>query len=251
MLPHLRWFAISPLIGLLWCAAMATEVPASAGSTLGHTEGRIDDRPYTIDIKQAALEPAWSKLKQAIDDYAAMQRSEFLGEVKQAPKQHSSGPWALEMEFSIAAQTRRFITVVVFGDAEVGNAHPTPITNSFSYDLPKQQMLALPDLFTDFSAAEAALADKARAQLMAQLRPGRHRRALASNPALIRQGTQIGKDRFHLFAPIVHKDHLAHGISLIFPPGQVTSPAAGPQSVDVPTSVFARWLKPEYRDAFH
>lgn len=247
-----RWFALSSLTALLLCsAATAVEVPPAATSTLGHSEDHIDDLHYTMDIKAAPLDPAWHALQQTIDRYAATQRSQFLDAVTQASKQHAGGTWALEMEFSMAAQTKRFVTVVVLGDTETGKPTPTPITDSFSYDLQKQQMLELSDLFTDFPAAEAALTYKARTQLMAELKPGKHHRGLDSSTALIRDGTQTGKNRLRLFAPIVHKDHLAHGLSLIFPPGQVTSPVAGLQSVDIPTSVFARWLKPEYRDAFH
>jgi hypothetical protein len=224
---------------------------ATPGSASGHGDDHIGDLHYTVDIKPAALDPAWQALQQTVDRYAAARRSQFLEAVTQASKQHAGGSWALEMEFSMAAQTGRFVTVVVLGDTETGKPDPSPITDSFSYDLQKRQMLQLPDLFTDFPAAEAALAYKARAQLMTELKPGKHHRGLNSNPALIRDGTQTGKNRLRLFAPIVHKDHLAHGLSLIFPPGQVTATVAGLQSVDIPTSVFARWLKPEYRDAFH
>ncbi|WP_266159906.1 hypothetical protein [Dyella silvatica] len=247
-----RWLLLSSLATLLLCStAVAAQSPSPPNSGARHSEEHIGDLHYLVDIKPATLDPAWGKLQQAVDGYAAAQRSQFLDAVTQASKQHAGGSWALEMEFSIAAQTQRFVTVVVLGDTETGKPHPAPITDSFSYDLQKQQMLELSDLFTSFPAAEAALTDKARAQLMAKLKPGKHHRGLSSSPALIRDGTQVGKHRLQLFAPIVHKDHLAHGLSLIFPPGQVTSPEAGLQSVDVPTSVFARWLKPEYRDAFH
>ncbi|WP_266170459.1 hypothetical protein [Dyella subtropica] len=239
--------------GAALCPDMAMAAsPARAGSESSrHEHGVLAGHRYTIDLTQVPLDTRWTPLRQALDNYAASQRSAFLDKVKNAPPSRLPAPWKLSVDFSVAAHSDRFVSVVAFGDIEPGGASPSAIIDSFTYDTKAEQMISLSDLFDDFAPAEAALAANARAQLLAKLKPGKHHRPLASDAATVRNGTEPGKERLRMFVPIVRKDHQAHGLSLIFPSHQVAADTAGPQDVDVPTAAFARWLKPEYRDAFH
>jgi hypothetical protein len=236
---------------LALCAGIAAAVPAHPHAEAARREnGDLAGHRYSIDLSRAPLDPAWIDLGDTLDRYIATQRAAFLDKVKHAPPSRLPAPWKLSLEFSVAARTERFVSVVAFGDIEPGGASPSAVVDSFTYDIEAGRVIALSDLFTDFAPAEAALAAHARSQLLAKLKPGRHHRPLATDAATIRSGTEPGRDRLRLFVPIVHKDRKVHGLSLIFPSRQVAADAAGPQDVDVPTAVFAQWLKPEYRDAF-
>ncbi|MFC4763964.1 hypothetical protein [Dyella koreensis] len=248
----------SPLLALLMAGGVALCPIAMAASPVRvsaeapkRESGELAGHTYVIDLAIAPLEPGWMALRQSLDRYIATQRANFLEKVKHAAPSPLPTPWKLSLEFSVAARTERFVSVVAFGDIEPGGASPSAIIDSLTYDAKTGQMITLSDLFTDFAPAEAALASSARAQLLAKLKPGKHHRPLASDAATVRSGTEAGKGRLRMFVPIVHKDSSARGLSLIFPSRQVAADTAGPQNVDVPTAVFARWLKPEYRDAFH
>jgi hypothetical protein len=206
---------------------------------------------YTVEVQMPELQPGWAPLKTALDDYVARQRRDFLEGLKDpaAQRQARELPWDLNLEIGVAAHTERFVNVQVDGSSFTGGAHPLPVIDSFTYDIQAQRLISLDDLFVDPKAAEAAFAVEARRQLLTELDAPDD--PLASDPDLIRAGTEPGKRHYRVFGLIADGDSgKAQGLTFTFPPYQVAAYVAGAQTLDVQTHTFAALLKPEYKDAF-
>jgi hypothetical protein len=227
----------------------ATTAPARAASDAKDSETGTGNL-YTLEVDAPELNPAWAPLKAALDDYVARQKHVFLEGLEDpaARREARQMPWDLNLEIAVAAHTDRFVNVQVDGSSFTGGAHPLPIVDSFTYDAQAQRLIALDDLFTDPKAAEAAFAVEARRQLLTELDAPDN--PLASDPELIREGTEPGKQHYRVFGLMTGDDGKVHGLSFTFPPYQVAAYAAGTQTLNVPTTVFEALLKPEYRDAF-
>jgi hypothetical protein len=244
-----------PLLALVLAGgglpALATEAPQAATTAIA---AGIDPSLYRLAVKPLALPAAWAPLRQAVDAWTAAQEHNVLDSLRHPDPEVAASarrnPWSLDLEYRLVAQTDTFAIVQANGSAWTGGAHPNPLLASFAYDLRAGRVIALDDLFSDFRAAEAALARLARRQLLARLGKGEDQEPLASDPQMVRDGTATGKDNYRNFSLLTGADRKAHGLKLIFPTYQVAAYVAGPQSVDVPSKVFARWLKPAYRDAF-
>ncbi len=227
----------------------ATSAPASAASVAKDSESATD-RLYTLEVDSPELKPDWAPLKVALDDYVVRRKHEFLEGLKDPAAQREARqmPWDLNLDIAVAAHTDRFVNAQVDGSSFTGGAHPLPIVDSFTYDIANRRLIALDDLFADPRAAEAAFAVEARRQLLTELDAPDN--PLASDPQLIREGTEPGKQHYRVFGLVTGDDDKVHGLSFTFPPYQVAAYAAGTQTLDVPTTVFEALLKPEYRDAF-
>lgn len=225
-----------------------TPPPARAGvdkNTQSAHEGL-----YTMELKLPELPPAAAELRDTIDRYVDRQKRDFLSSLESpaARARAHELPWDLNLDIAVASRTDRFINVQVDGSAFTGGAHPTPIVDSFTFDLEKRQVVGIDDLFADPQAAETAFATEARRQLLTALDD--QDEPLASDSEQIDDGTAPGKDRYRVFSLLTGPDNKVHGLTFIFPPYQVASYVAGPQAVDVPSEAFTAYLKPEYREAF-
>jgi hypothetical protein len=205
---------------------------------------------YTMELKLPELPPKAAPLRTAIDRYVARQKRAFLDTLDSptARAQAREMPWDLYLDIAISARTDRFINVQVDGSSFTGGPHPTPIVDSFTYDLQEQRVVGIGELFDDPHAAESAFASEARRQLFGALDD--QDEPLASDSEQIDAGTTPGRDHFRVFSLLTGPDDKVHGLTFIFPTYQVASYAAGPQAIDVPSEAFAAYLKPEYREAF-
>ena len=205
---------------------------------------------YTMELSLPDLPAKAAPLRATIDRYVDRQKRAFIDSLD-APGARESArelPWDLNLEIAVASHTDRFINVQVDGSAFTGGAHPAPIVDSFTYDLDAHRVVGIRELFDDPHAAEKAFAAEARRQLLTALDD--RDQPLASDSQQIDAGTEPGKDHFRVFNLLTGPDSKVHGFTFIFPAYQVASYAAGPQAVDVPSTAFSAYLKPEYREAF-
>ena len=222
--------------------------PAQAGSNKDTQSGR--EGLYTMELKLPDLPSGAAPLRQAIDRYVAGQKRDFLAALDSpdARARARELPWDLNLDIAIASRTDRFINVQVDGSSFTGGAHPTPIVDSFTYDVHDHRVVSIDELFADPKAAELAFAAEARRQLLTALDD--QDEPLASDARQIDEGTAPDADHYRVFSLLTGPDDKVHGLTFIFPPYQVASYAAGPQAIDVPSEAFATFLKPEYREAF-
>ena len=241
-------------------AGVPNAVPVAASTSGEHA----DTKRYKIDIEYPALSADEAPLGSMLHKIAATAKQEFmqsLPDPKQSPE-FADRQMQLLIDFKIAARTRDFISVRETGMQDTGGAHPIPIDSAVVYDARAHRTVTLDDLFSDADAARKALADYARTELtnkiMAQApRPGEGspeaiREWKTNARKMIDDGTQPTEQNFANF--IVRAgakpDDASPGLTLIFPPYQVAAYVYGTQTVDVPLAVFAKQLKPQYRDAF-
>jgi hypothetical protein len=206
---------------------------------------------YTMELSLPDLPAKAAPLRATIDRYVDRQKRAFVDSLD-APGARDRArelPWDLNLDIAVASHTDRFINVQVDGSAFTGGAHPAPIVDSFTYDMEAHRVVSIRELFADPHAAEKAFAAEARRQLLTALDD--QDEPLASDSEQIDAGTEPGKDHFRVFSLLTGPDSKVHGFTFIFPPYQVASYAAGPQAVDVPSTAFSAYLKPEYRGAFH
>ncbi|TCV95884.1 uncharacterized protein DUF4163 [Luteibacter rhizovicinus] len=225
-------------------------VPAASASVDAKDNESGPDGLYTVELKVPQLAAEQAPLKTVIDNYVTAQKKAFLTSLD-APGARDRArelPWDLNLDVAVAARTDRFVNVQVDGSAFTGGAHPAPIVDSFTYDSQARRVVTLPEFFTDPQAAETAFAAESRRQLLGALDDQDD--PLASTSEQVDEGTAPGKDHYRVFTLLTGDDGKVHGLTFIFPPYQVASYAAGAQAVDIPTEIFASYLKPEYRDAF-
>ena len=168
----------------------------------------------------------------------------------------------MQLDFSVAANTSAFTSVRETGMQDTGGAHPIPVEAAFVLDRKAGKLITLDDLFTDPDAARTALANFAHDTLLKKLmahtpKPGE------GSPEAIREwktnmtqmlgtGTKPTSVNYSVFVVRAGTtpDAASPGLTLVFPPYQVAAYVYGTQTVDVPASVFVKFLKPGYAGAF-
>lgn len=226
------------------------QAPAPARATADKDTQSAPEGLYTMELKLPDLPGKAAPLRAAIEHYVDRQKRAFLDSLDSPGAREAARqlPWDLNLDIAVAARTDRFINVQVDGSSFTGGAHPAPIVDSFTYDLLKQRVVGIRELFDDPHAAEGAFATEARRQLLTALDDQDD--PLSSDSEQIDVGTAPGKDHFRVFSLLTGPDDKVHGLTFIFPPYQVAPYSAGPQAIDVPSDAFSAWLKPEYREAF-
>lgn len=244
--------------------AVSRGTPSAASTGANPLEEHVATSRYRIDIGYPVLNADEAPFAAMLRRIAGAAKQDFLRALPD-PKlfpEFADRQMQLRIEFRLAARTSDFVSVRETGFQDTGGAHPAPIDAAIVYDAHARRTLPLDDLFAQPDAARKALADFARAaitrKLMAQApKPGQGpQQAIAewkdSAKRMIEQGTQPTSQNFANFIVRTTGNPLdpSPGLTLIFPPYQVAAYAHGTQTVFVPTEVFARYLKPQYRNAF-
>ena len=168
----------------------------------------------------------------------------------------------LILDFKVVAQTAAFTSVRETGSSDTGGAHPIPVDASFVFDRQAGKLVSLDDLFAEPDAARTALANFAHDTLLKKFmanapKPGEGspdaiREWKANTTQMLNDGTKPTSVNYSVF--VVRAGSAAGapspGFTLIFPPYQVAPYVYGTQTVDVPASAFARFLKPAYAGDF-
>ncbi|HET9834934.1 MAG TPA: RsiV family protein [Rhodanobacteraceae bacterium] len=241
--------------------AVAGNVPAPASSANGE---HIATARYRIDIGYPALERNEAPLLAMLHRLAGAMKQDFLQALPDPEifPELADRQLQLQIHFKVAARTSAFVSVRETGLQDTGGAHPAPIDMAIAYDAHAQRTVPLDDLFAKPDAARKTLADFARAELMKKMlaqAPGSNEgtpQAISewktNARQMVVQGTEPTPRNFANFVVRAGTQPNAPspGLTLIFPPYQVAAYVYGTQVVDVPTRVFAAYLKPQYRDAF-
>jgi hypothetical protein len=243
-------------------ATAGTAAPAAASAST--TGEHAATRRYKIDIGYPRLSTDEAPLGKMLHRIAANARRDFMQALPD-PKlfpEFADRQMQLLIDFKIAARTPDFVSVRETGMQDTGGAHPIPIDATIVYDAQARRTVTLDDLFSDADTARKALADYARAgltkKIMAQApRPGEGSpEAIAewktSAQKMIDDGTRPTQQNFANFIVRAPDNplHPSPGLVLIFPPYQVAAYVYGTQTVSVPITAFAQYLKPQYRNAF-
>ncbi len=222
------------------------------GDDSGHGEG------YEFHIHYPELQPDWTVLRQAMRDYAAPFKRDFVAARAAEPARPDRPEYTLDLTFVVARRTADFVSVLATGDSYTGGAHPAPIVASFNLHSADARLLSIVDLFTDADTALKTLSDESRRQLQGRYEARLHEQTsdakllaeqLKNMHDMVEQGTAPTATNFAVFL-VDGLDTKAIGLTLIFPPYQVAPYVDGTQQIEVPAKVFYDLLKPEYRDAF-
>lgn len=245
-------------------SAPVISAPPAATGTVALPGDHATTAQYKIAINMPRLQAAAKPLADALRATADDAKREFLQGLPD-PGADAGAPASqltLQLDFTTAAETAAFTSVRETGDVDTGGAHPAPVEGTFVYDRKARRMVTLDDLFAQPDAARQALAAFARGVLARRLlsdmqKPGGASASEVRNwytnmQQMLDYGTKPSKVNFSLFVVRAGAsvDAPSPGLTLVFPPYQVAPYAAGTQTVDVPASVFARFLTPGYRGAF-
>jgi hypothetical protein len=237
--------------------------PASA-STADLPDDHATTRHYKIAIELPALPAGEKALADALRATADRAKRDFLDALpdpKQMPE-FADRQFELQLRFKVAANTRAFTSVRETGMQDTGGAHPIPVEAAFVYDRRAGKLVALDDLFADPEAARKALANFAHDTLLRKFManapgpnegsPDALREWKSGMTQMLDDGTRPTTVNYSVFVVRTGgtPDAASPGLKLIFPPYQVAPYVLGTQTVDVPASVFARFLKPVYRNDF-
>lgn len=237
--------------------------PASADS-VGLPGDHTETTQYKIAISMPNLPDTAKPLAGALRTTADAAKRQFLQALPD-PDEGSASPrqqFALHLAFTVAARTAAFTSVRETGEVDTGGAHPAPVEGSFVFDHKANSVITLDDLFAQPDRARKALADFARAALAKRLlanapepgeaSPTASREWMTNMQQMLDYGTQPTNVNFALFVVRAGaaNDAPSPGLTLVFPPYQVAPYSDGTQTVDVPASVFAAFLKPAYRADF-
>ncbi len=237
--------------------------PAPA-STAPLPADNVSTPHYKIAISLPALPASAASLAAAMRTTADNAKREFLQGLPdpgQVPAM-AGRQFALVLDFKVVAATQAFISVRETGMQDTGGAHPIPIQASFVYDRKHQRQIALDDLFAQPDAARKALANFAHDALLKKFM-AHAPKAGEGSPAALREwkssmlqmldgGTRPTSVNYSVFVVRAGAtaDAASPGLTLIFPPYQVAPYVNGTQTVDVPASVFARFLAAGYQGDF-
>lgn len=239
--------------------------PVPATSTGQRLPGDHASTPhYEIAIDLPALPSADAPLATALRAAANHAKREFLAALPdpdQAPE-FAHRQFQLFLTYKIASTTQTFTSVRESGSEDTGGAHPIPIEATFVFDRKLGKLITLDDLFVQPDAARVALSKVAHATLVARFMaqapkpnegsPAAIREWKASMLQMLDGGTRPTRVNYSLF--LVRAGASAAdpspGLTLVFAPYQVAPYVYGTQTVEVPASAFAKFLKPQYAGAF-
>ena len=242
---------------------IAAPPPASA-STSAVPGDRVTTRHYRIAVTLPTLPADEKPLADALRTTADNAKRDFLKALpdpRQLPEL-ANRRFEMRLDFKVVANTPVFTSVRETGMQDTGGAHPIPVQAAFVYDRKTGKLITLDDLFADPAAARKALANFAHDTLLKKFMAGAPKPGEGS-PEAIREwksntvqmlddGTKPTSVNYSIFvvragaAP----DASSPGLTLIFPPYQVAPYVYGTQTVDVPASVFEKFLDPAYQSAF-
>ncbi|MGH8183004.1 MAG: RsiV family protein [Rhodanobacteraceae bacterium] len=244
-------------------APAATPAPAPA-STAPLPGDHAVTKHYKIAITLPTLPADEKPLADAVRTTADNAKRDFmqvLPDPKQLPE-FANRQLDLLLDFKVTAQTPAFVSVRETGMQDTGGAHPNPVQATFVYDRKAGKLVTLDELFAQPDAARKALANFAHDTLLKKFmanapKPGEGspealREWKANMLQMLNDGTKPTTVNYSAFVVRAgaSTNTASPGLTLVFPPYQVAPYVYGTQTVDVPTSVFAQFLKPEYKGAF-
>ncbi|HEX7370595.1 MAG TPA: DUF3298 domain-containing protein [Rhodanobacteraceae bacterium] len=244
-------------------APPSTAAPAPA-STAPVPSDHATTKHYKIAIDMPQLSPAAKPLAEALRTTADNAKRDFIQALPdpQSVPEMADRQFDLLIDFKLAAQTPAFTSVRETGSSDTGGAHPIPVQASFVLDRKAGKLIALDDLFANPDAARKALANFAHDALLKKMmanapKPGEGTpealRAWKVNMLqMLDDGTKPTSVNYSVFVVRAgaSADAPSPGLTLVFPPYQVAPYVYGTQTVDVPASVFAKYLKPAYANDF-
>lgn len=253
--------ATTPVIAAAATAPATAPAPASTAPVPGD---HAVTRHYKIAISLPALPAADKPLMDAMRTTADNAKRDFIQALPdpKALPEFANRQLDLILDFKLAAQTPAFISVRESGSSDTGGAHPIPVQAAFVFDRKAGKLITLDGLFAQPDAARKALANFARDTLLKKLmanapRPGEGspeaiREWKANTVQMLDDGTKPTTVNYSVFLVRAgdQSDAASPGLTLVFPPYQVAPYVYGTQTVDVPASAFAQFLKPEYASAF-
>lgn len=244
-------------------SASAPVIAAAATSTVPADHAAT--RHYKIAISLPDLPAGAAPLAQALRTTADAAKRDFLQSLpdpRQLPEL-ANRQLDLRIDFKLAAATPAYLSVRETGMQDTGGAHPLPIEAAFVFDRKAGKLVTLDDLFGDTDAARKALANFAHDALLKKFMANAPKPGEGSSPTAIRDwqtnmqqmladGTRPTSVNYSLFVVRAGASDGAAspGLTLVFPPYQVAPYSEGTQVVEVPASVFAKFLKPACRSAF-
>jgi Protein of unknown function (DUF3298) len=235
--------------------APVAAAPARASTTTAPLPGdHATTQRYRIDITLPTLPADEAKLADALRataDTAKQQFLQTLPDPAQAPEA-AKRPFQLLLDFKLAANTATFTSVRETGSEDTGGAHPMPVEAGFVFDRKAGKLIPLDDLFSDPDAARKTLANFTRDALLKKLMGDAIHQWEPAQVQMLNDGTQPIPINYSVFVVRAGATDTAAspGLTLIFPPYQVAAYVYGTQTVDVPASIFAQFLKPAYRNDF-
>ncbi|HKT42988.1 MAG TPA: DUF3298 domain-containing protein [Rhodanobacteraceae bacterium] len=244
-------------------APASAAAPASA-STAPVPGDHAATKHYKIVVNLPTLPADAKPLSEAMRTTADNAKRDFVQALPDPTTlpEFANRQFELLLDFKVAAQTPAFISVRESGSSDTGGAHPNPVQATFVFDRKAGKLIALDDLFADPDAARKALANFAHDTLLKKLmadapKPGE------GSPEALREwksnmlqmldgGTKPTTVNYSVFVVQAGANPNAPspGLTLIFPPYQVAAYVYGTQTVDVPASTFAKFLKPAYQGDF-
>lgn len=217
------------------------------------------DARYIIGISYPPAAKKYPGLAEALHRYAEGARAELLKSVQAADPAKQVGPYELSLNFTLQAETPEIVAVGVEGTSYTGGAHGAPLVARFVW-LPQQnKLLTANDLFPE-AASWVAISDYAREQLHAslsqrvdadELPPAERAEVMRTVGRMIDEGTEPTAASFAAFEPVLAPDgQKLMALRFVFPPYQVGPYIDGVRSVEVPTTVLAPMLAPQFRSMF-
>ena len=242
-----------------------TTAPAPASASTAPIPGdHAATKHYKIAINLPALPAEAKPLSDAMRTTADNAKRDFVQALPDPDTlpEFANRQFELLLDFKVAAQTPAFISVRESGSSDTGGAHPNPVQAAFVFDRKGGKLITLDDLFADPDAARKALANFAHDTLLKKLMADAPKPGEGSPDALrewksnmlqmLDGGTKPTTVNYSVFVVQAGTNQNAPspGITLIFPPYQVAAYVYGAQVVDVPVSIFAKFLKPAYQSDF-
>lgn len=248
-------------------ASAAAPVIAAAASTSSSAlpADHATSKHYKIAIDLPTLPTGAAPLAQALRNTADAAKRDFLQSLpdpQQLPEL-ATRQLDLSIDFKLVASTPAYLSVRETGMQDNGGAHPLPIEAAFVFDRKAGKLVTLDDLFSDADAARKALANYAHDALLKKFMANAPKPGDGSTPAAIHDwqtnmqqmlddGTRPTSVNYSLFVVRAGAtaDAASPGLTLVFPPYQVAPYVYGTQTVEVPASVFAKFLKPTLATSF-
>lgn len=203
---------------------------AEAGRCTMHAGVEVNIN-YPLELADSGL------MEATIDAYLDDLRTGFLQDFTGSRLVDSvSYPWSLIVDYETFAYSPEVLSLKFTVATYTGGAHGNVTFKTFIFDLAANRILDLADLFQPGIDPLATVAPLVNDLALAQI-------GTMSDPVWIASGTAPSPENYQSFALT------ADALVFFFPPYQLASYAAGPQTISLPLSQIADVLAPAYTPA--
>jgi len=160
----------------------------------------------------------------------------------------SGHPWSLNIDMNNYISDTNVVSILGYVFSFTGGAHPNHSYFSVNFVKNTQEMINLEDLFDNMETALDEISKFVISNILMQKSERLNEKI--TEDEWVAEGAWPEIKNYSIFVFVPDKENSIEGLKFIFPPYQIGPYVEGEYEVTVPTNIFYKNLKNQYKDIF-